>query len=320
MGVQGIVALDFETANEQRASACSIALVRAEADGHILDQTSTLLRPADGFDYFNSYNVSIHGITPDDVRGAPTFEEALPALRSFIGGAPVVAHNMAFDYSVWNAAAAAVGQPGLEAPRLCTLRIARQILGRHDRPNDLKTLAGEFAPSHDFTHHQALDDATACIQILFGMLPPLGVSLETLVQEFALDSTGRHAPGSRFYAAGAGGRVSSSGVIDAAAVEGWEESEVLGGWGICFTGALERMNRSTAQTLVKKLGGIPQNAPSKKTRILVEGVSNPSVWRPGTDGSAKTRKARSLAEAGHELEAMNEETFFAMLSELTAAS
>lgn len=319
MNVEAIVALEIETANEQRASACSIALVKADTDGRILDRTSTLLRPAEGFDYFNPRNIAIHGIADDDVREAPTFEESLPALLDFIGDAPVIAHNMVFDYSVWNAAATAVGQPGLEAPRLCTLRMARQLLGRHDRPNDLKTLASEFAPSFDFAHHQALDDAMACLRVLFGMLPALELDLETLVAEFALDPTGRLAPGSRFRSLRAGSRVASIGVLDEAAVEAWEESQILNGWGICFTGALNRMHRTTAKALVEKLGGATQASPTKKTRILVEGVANPSVWRPGVDSSRKMLKARELAEAGQEIEAMNEETFFAMISEMVAA-
>lgn len=319
VSIEEIVALDFETANEQRASACSVALVKADASGKILGQTSTLLKPAAGFDYFNRMNIAIHGITPSDVAEAPTFEEALPALREFIGDAPVIAHNMAFDYSVWNAAAAAVDQPGLTAPRLCTLRIARQVLRRgRGEPNDLATLTQEFAPSFEFTHHQALADATACLHVLFGMLPALEVDLDTLVTEFAPDADGRHAPHSRYYAAGDAG-LASAGILDAAAVEAWEESEVLGGWNICFTGALDRMNRTTAKALVKKLGGTPQDTVTKKTRILVEGVGNPVVWRPGVDGSRKTQKARELAESGQEIEAMNEETFFDMLSELAAA-
>ena len=71
---------------------------------------------------------------------------------------------------------------------------------------------------------------------------------------------------------------------------------------------------------MKKLGGTPQDSVTKKTRILVEGVGNPAVWRPGIDGSRKTQKARELAESGHEIEAMNEDTFFAMLSEQLAAA
>ncbi|MEV8166153.1 exonuclease domain-containing protein [Rothia kristinae] len=318
MNTEQIVALDFETANEQRASACAIGMVRADASGQIIDRYSTLLRPAPGFDYFSHFNVSIHGITAEDVEDAPTFEEALPELREFIGESPVIAHNMAFDYSVWNAASAAIGQPGLNSRRLCTLRIARQILRRHDRPNDLKTLAAEFAPEVDFAHHRASDDAAACLHVLFGMLPNIQVDLATLVREFSLDSSGRRPLGSRFYACRCGS-LAALDTIDEVEIESWPDSDILAGAGICFTGTLDRMNRNTAKALVRKLGGTPQDGVTKKTRILVEGISDPARWRPGADGSSKTRKARALAESGQQIEAMTEETFFAMLSELEAS-
>ena len=39
----------------------------------------------------------VHGITPAMLQGQPQPQEAFTALRAFIGSAPLVAHNAAFD-------------------------------------------------------------------------------------------------------------------------------------------------------------------------------------------------------------------------------
>lgn len=60
------VAMDFETANGQRDSACSIALVVVRND-QIVDQFYTLIKPET---YFSSRNSQIHGIYEEDVAQA----------------------------------------------------------------------------------------------------------------------------------------------------------------------------------------------------------------------------------------------------------
>jgi DNA polymerase III subunit epsilon len=59
------VALDFETANENRDSACALGLVVVE-NNEIVKKDYWLIRPKEL--YFNPFNISIHGITPDDVK------------------------------------------------------------------------------------------------------------------------------------------------------------------------------------------------------------------------------------------------------------
>ena len=69
-----IIAIDFETANEQRASACSIGLAWIE-DGEVTRVEERLIRPSEM--RFSGFNISIHGITPDDVVDEPEFPEVL---------------------------------------------------------------------------------------------------------------------------------------------------------------------------------------------------------------------------------------------------
>jgi len=59
-------AIDFETANEQRSSACAIGIVCIE-DGLITEQEYHLIKPP-GL-HFNPFNIAIHGIRRASNRG-----------------------------------------------------------------------------------------------------------------------------------------------------------------------------------------------------------------------------------------------------------
>src|SRR5689334_4788126 len=86
------VALDVETANADLSSICQVGAVSFE-DGVVSKTLSTLIDPAD---YFDSMNVSIHGIDEDKVRGAPKLVAVYPQLAEFIANRTVVSHSF-FD-------------------------------------------------------------------------------------------------------------------------------------------------------------------------------------------------------------------------------
>ena len=54
------IAIDFETANEKRASACSLGLVIVK-EGQIVDKRYYLIKPKEL--RFNPMNTRIHGIS-----------------------------------------------------------------------------------------------------------------------------------------------------------------------------------------------------------------------------------------------------------------
>ncbi|MFB9662422.1 3'-5' exonuclease [Glycomyces mayteni] len=156
------VAIDFETANGSRASACSVAAVRVE-NGKEADSYATLIRPPAGHDRFEFRNTQIHGIRQRDVFGAPTWRQAWSQLRDLIGDAPLVAHNAAFDTSVIRGANAAVG---IEAPSVryaCTLVIARRTweLDSYTLPRVARAAGIAFGD-----HHRAEADARAAANVL----------------------------------------------------------------------------------------------------------------------------------------------------------
>lgn len=153
------VAIDFETANHKRNSACSVAVVEVK-EGKIFDAYYALIRPPEMA--FNYTNIQIHGITPEDVRDKPTFDQIWKELRSHLDGKIVLAHNASFDMSVLRSL---VNEYQLAPPRFhhfCTVSIARKVWPELDN-HKLGTLGNFF--QIDFKHHNALDDARTCAAI-----------------------------------------------------------------------------------------------------------------------------------------------------------
>jgi DNA polymerase-3 subunit epsilon len=151
-------AIDFETANTARSSACSVGLITVD-DGKIIDKYYHLIRPEPLF--FDPMCVAIHGLTDRDVVSAPYFHEIWPTLLEEISG-PLVAHNASFDLSVIRHALDECGIPYPELNYFCTLVISRLTWPQYPR-HTLDRMAQHLRIS--FNHHDALEDARACAMV-----------------------------------------------------------------------------------------------------------------------------------------------------------
>lgn len=159
------VAIDFETANSSPASPCAVGLVRV-SDGEIVDSLSMLFRPPLGHDWFHEGNIRVHGIRPEDVRDAPSWEEVLPELLLFTEGQPLIAHNASFDMGVLRAAAEAVYFDLPDLSYACSLAMARKTYNLES----YRLNAVAYAIGHEeFQHHDALADSDACARITLHM-------------------------------------------------------------------------------------------------------------------------------------------------------
>jgi len=150
------VAIDFETAKYSQESACSVGLVRF-IDGKAADTFYSLIRPPSL--YIRPDFTEIHGLTVDDVRDAPRFNEIWDNINQFIGSFPLAAHNASFDMGVLKAV---LNWYELEIPELsyfCTCRLSRHTWP-HLKSHALTKLAGHFNIVYDA--HNALDDAMTC--------------------------------------------------------------------------------------------------------------------------------------------------------------
>lgn len=83
------IVIDFETANSDLSSICQIGLVHF-MNGEITKRWESLIDPED---YFDGMNICIHGITEENVEGAPKFPEIFNQLKSYIQEKTVVSHG-----------------------------------------------------------------------------------------------------------------------------------------------------------------------------------------------------------------------------------
>ncbi|MCP5371458.1 MAG: 3'-5' exonuclease [Hyphomicrobiales bacterium] len=153
-----IVALDFETADPGRDSACAIGMVRV-VDGRLAERHVTLIRPPRP----QMYYTHIHGLTWGMVADAPPFAAAWPDIAAFLDGADfLAAHNAGFDRAVMAGCCAAAGVEAPAQPYLCTVKLARAAWDI--RPTRLPDVCRYLAIP--LNHHDAGSDAAACAQIV----------------------------------------------------------------------------------------------------------------------------------------------------------
>jgi DNA polymerase-3 subunit epsilon len=153
------VAIDFETANEQRSSPCSIGLAWIN-DGKIESVEHHYIRPP-GM-RFASFNIAFHGIGPEQVEDAEEFPAVLAAIAPRLEGRTVLAHNAAFDVSVIRGTCDHYGLTYPEFDYLCTVKLA-QITWPDFASHKLNNVCAELGIQ--FKHHDAAEDAFACASV-----------------------------------------------------------------------------------------------------------------------------------------------------------
>jgi DNA polymerase-3 subunit epsilon len=152
------VAIDFETANYSRNSACSIGIV-VVSNGKITAKEHYFIRPPSPQFVFTY----IHGLTWADVRDAPLFGELWPQLSSVLKGVDfLAAHNASFDRGVLSECCGTVGLNAPSLPFVCTVELARSRWGIY--PTKLPNVCEELGIQ--LKHHDALSDAEACARIV----------------------------------------------------------------------------------------------------------------------------------------------------------
>lgn len=151
-------AIDFETANNARDSACALGAVIVE-HGLIVERLYALIRPPSREFLFTH----IHGLSWDDVKGAQGFAAVWAEMARAIGAVDFwAAHNAPFDKGVLGACCATYGLAAPAQPFVCTVQLARKQWAI--RPTKLPDVCNYLGI--DLRHHQADSDAEACARIV----------------------------------------------------------------------------------------------------------------------------------------------------------
>ena len=154
------VAIDFETADSYRDSACAVGLTKVSG-GEIVDTLYGLIRPPRS--KFSPFCVGVHGIRWSDVKDCPPFREFWVEHAQFLEGVDfLAAHNASFDRSVLGACCKMAGLPAPTLPFVCTVDLARSQWNL--RPTKLPDVCRYL--NLDLNHHHAASDAEACARIV----------------------------------------------------------------------------------------------------------------------------------------------------------
>lgn len=152
------VAIDFETADYGRDSACAVALARVEGRRIVASEHRLIRPPRKRFVFTH-----LHGISWSDVRDEPPFAVVWPALTHLLeDAATLVAHNASFDRSVLGRCCEMAGLPMPTQPFECTVNLSRRTWRM---PSYRLNLVCDHLHI-PLTHHNALSDAEACARIL----------------------------------------------------------------------------------------------------------------------------------------------------------
>ena len=308
------VAIDFETANEKRASVCAVALILFE-DSKITNEYEWIVSPPQHLNYFNPYNVQIHGIKESDIIGKPEFNKVWNEIYTLINNKILVAHNASFDISVLRQLLDCyqLDYPSIEF--ICTCSIARKTWDKQINYT-LKNIGNNLG--YVFNHHDAHDDARVCGQILLDACKYHGCdSIADLAKKIGLKigvlSCNNYRPCSVSdpYQGLRKGKYEKIDITELSR-ECINAEGIFIGKNVVFTGTLISMTRQVAAQKVLNNGGYVSNTIHKGTNFLVMGVQDFVRFVDGKQ-SSKTKRANELIEEGQQLEIIDENEFLRMI-------
>lgn len=287
------VSLDCETANPNCRSICQIGAVVFEK-GKIIYQFNKLINPQE---IFSQKNISIHGITSEQVSDSPLFSDIIPDLIDLFEDSPIT-HYGHFDRTAFLQA----GFPDISNFFDITYAV-RKIL-QLESGYKLNQICERFNITLD-NHHDALADAKAAGLILLECLNyskynNLMELLQNIPQGFGKNKTYTHQNKKRYhnYAHNKSAKISTLEIA---------ENGVFKGETICFTGDLISYPiREEAQKLVAQNGGNISQTVTKKTTILVIG-NYPTITN-------KEKKARELISNGQKIKLITENEWLKILN------
>ena len=158
MSAGRFAAIDFETADDGRDSACALAVVVVDGTTVLHEEHFFIRPPRQQFVY-----TWVHGITWRDVADKPRFGEVWPRVASLLEGVEfVAAHNASFDRSVLYQCCHCAGVAWPDVRFQCTVKLARQAWGL--RPATLPDVCRHLGIP--LRHHQADSDARACAEVV----------------------------------------------------------------------------------------------------------------------------------------------------------
>lgn len=175
------IAIDFETANNNRISACALGLAFIKDNSFVHEEKHYIIPPK-GEKFLASHS-QIHGIYEDDIEFAQNFEELWNTeLFKYFNNNLIIFHNASMDLSVLKNLFNYYDIKSFDIDYLDTMKLA-ELTGN---PRKLTELSQKFDVEIT-NHHDPLDDAIVCADI-FSKLIEQHPDYTKLIQNFNSDS------------------------------------------------------------------------------------------------------------------------------------
>ena len=162
--MKDFAAIDFETANNERSSVCSVGVVIVRG-GEVVDRFYSLIKPEP--EYYNYWCSQVHGLCAADTDDAPVFPEVWKQIESKIAGLPLVANNKAFDESCLKAVFHIYWMDYPDNPSYCTCVASCRVWPQGSHTINVITDGCGYEMSNN---HQTLVDAEAFVVIALEIL------------------------------------------------------------------------------------------------------------------------------------------------------
>ena len=303
------IAIDFETANNNMNSACSLGLVCVK-DNVIFKSEYYLIQPPNL--EFNPINIKIHGITPNMVKNRHKFPAIWNEIKHYFKDNIIIAHNAQFDMSVLKNVLDEYNLATPDFKYCCSIPVSTEVTGSSVK-GSLDARAKYFGVNLT-NHHNALDDATACAEIVLATINAKGEkSFEALCnvcsninqKEFSdlyaqkeFMKSGKKFP--------TYGKINVSEIVST--TDFIDENNLFYEKNVVLTGDLSKYSRKEAMQIIVNMGGIIKKGMSRKVNYLIVGTQDKTLV--GEDGiSNKEKKAYELIEKGLVIKIMTEDEF-----------
>lgn len=298
------IAIDFETANHYRNSACALGLTKV-VDGVIVESRAWLIRPY--HIAFSEKNIAIHHIRPEMVKNEPNFAELAHEILPYFENCDfAIAHNAPFDFGVLSAVLQTYDLPNPKFNYSCTVQMARKAwphLSSH-KLNDLAASLGL-----PLNHHDALDDARVCAQIALAIFAEFNLqSIQDFDAYFQTNYT-------KVFTTIIPKKKQSQLRIIQPQTTTFNPNHPFFHKKIVFSGRFQKLARAQAIQMLANLGAIHQREISPYTDILVISQASYRQWTETKKTSRKLAFAMNHnSDAKQKIVVITEEKFLQLLN------
>ena len=256
--------------------------------------------------HFDKKNISIHGITPDDVVDAPSFADYWKStLHDPMVSSLVISHSAGFDLSATEQALFECNLVDTGIDYVDSLEICKRLL-----PDAESYRLIDLAQMFDYTYdaHNAFEDVKALYHVLcslrdFNHLEDIAALLVRGCSSVQNTLTNHYLPHNIVDKYRFRGNPKCHDIIETI-------NDSLSGIRICITGDIDGYERPDLDRMIMERSGRMTTSVSKKTDFLVVG-SYPEY--PDGYISTKHRTALTLAEQGEKVRIITPAEFFDML-------